>query len=294
MHREMWRLFKAAALGWWNDRAMSLSAAVAFFTVFSLAPMLLTAIAVAGLAFGREAAQGAVVAELGGMIGQDAGQAIETMIASASRVESGVWGTIIGILTFLVLVTGAVIELQDDLNIIWKVPPRPSYGFTDFIRIRVLSFTLVLGIGFLLLVSLVVDAGLSALGSYLEARFSGATVILWVLNNAFALAVATGLFAMIFKVLPNVPLTWGDVATGALTTALLFTAGKSLIGLYLGQSDLASSYGAAASVMTIMLWVYYSSMILLFGAEFTKAYAESRGSRQMSSPVGRTASSPLL
>ncbi|MCC2644166.1 MAG: hypothetical protein K0S45_4579, partial [Nitrospira sp.] len=244
MHREMWRLFKAAALGWWNDRAMSLSAAVAFFTVFSLAPMLLTAIAVAGLAFGREAAQGAVVAELGGMIGQDAGQAIETMIASASRVESGVWGTIIGILTFLVLVTGAVIELQDDLNIIWKVPPRPSYGFTDFIRIRVLSFALVLGIGFLLLVSLVVDAGLSALGSYLEARFSGAMVILWVLNNAFALAVATGLFAMIFKVLPNVPLTWKDVATGALTTALLFTAGKSLIGLYLGQSDLASSYGA--------------------------------------------------
>jgi membrane protein len=294
MHREMWRLFKAAALGWWNDRAMSLSAAVAFFTVFSLAPMLLTAIAVAGLIFGREAAQGAVVAELGGMIGQDAGQTIETMIASASRVESGVWGTIIGILTFLVLVTGAVIELQDDLNIIWKVPPRPSYGFTDFIRIRVLSFALVLGIGFLLLVSLVVDAGLSALGSYLEARFSGATVILWVLNNAFALAVATGLFAMIFKVLPNVPLTWGDVATGALTTALLFTAGKSLIGLYLGQSDLASSYGAAASVMTIMLWVYYSSMILLFGAEFTKAYAESRGSRQMSSPVGRAASSPLL
>ena len=280
MHREMWRLFKAAALGWWNDRAMSLSAAVAFFTVFSLAPMLLTAIAVAGLAFGREAAQGAVVAELGGMIGQDAGQTIETMIASASRVESGVWGTIIGILTFLVLVTGAVIELQDDLNIIWKVPPRPSYGFTDFIRIRVLSFALVLGIGFLLLVSLVVDAGLSALGSYLEARFSGATVILWVLNNAFALAVATGLFAMIFKVLPNVPLTWRDVATGALYTALLFTAGKSLIGLYLGQSDLASSYGAAASVMTIMLWVYYSSMILLFGAEFTKAYAESRGSRQ--------------
>jgi membrane protein len=280
MHWAMWHLFKAAALGWWNDRAMSLSAAIAFFTVFSLAPMLLTAIAVAGLVFGREAAQGAVVDELGGMVGQDAGQAIETMIASASDIGSGILGTIIGVLTFLVLVTGAVIELQDNLNIIWKAPTPASYGVADFVRTRILSLTLVLGIGFLLLVSLVVDAGLSALGSYLEARFSGAALILWLLNNVFALTVATGLFAMIFKVLPNVALTWGDVAAGALTTALLFTVGKSLIGLYLGQSNIASSYGAAASVMTIMLWVYYSSMILLFGAEFTKAYAESRGSRK--------------
>jgi membrane protein len=181
MHWAMWRLFKAAALGWWNDRAMSLSAAIAFFTVFSLAPMLLTAIAVAGLVFGREAAQGAIVTELGGMVGQDAGQALETMIASASDVGSGILGTAIGLLTFVVLVTGAVIELQDDLNIIWKAPTPTSYGLTDFVRTRVLSLALVLGIGFLLLVSLVVDAGLSALGNYLEARFSGATVILWVL-----------------------------------------------------------------------------------------------------------------
>jgi len=209
------------------------------------------------------------------------------MLASAADVGSGIVGTTIGVLTFVVLVTGAVIELQDDLNIIWKAQPQTSYGFTDFIRTRVLSLALVLGIGFLLLVSLVIDTALSALGSYLEARFSGATVILWVLNNAFALAAATGLFAMIFKILPNVDLTWRDVATGALTTALLFTAGKFLIGLYLGQSNIASSYGAAASVMTIMLWVYYSSMILLFGAEFTKAYAESRGSRQRRSTRNR-------
>jgi len=221
------------------------------------------------------------------MLGQDAGRSIEVMLASAADVGSGIVGTTIGVLTFVVLVTGAVIELQDDLNIIWKAQPQTSYGFTDFIRTRVLSLALVLGIGFLLLVSLVIDTALSALGSYLEARFSGATVILWVLNNAFALAAATGLFAMIFKILPNVDLTWRDVATGALTTALLFTAGKFLIGLYLGQSNIASSYGAAASVMTIMLWVYYSSMILLFGAEFTKAYAESRGSRQRRSTRNR-------
>jgi membrane protein len=143
-----------------------------------------------------------------------------------------------------------------------------------------LSLAFVLGISFLLLVSLVIDAALSAVGSYLETSFSGATVILWIVNSTLALVVATLLFGMIFKILPDVDLTWRDVAAGALVTALLFTVGKVLIGLYLGQSNIASSYGAAASLMTIMLWVYYSSLILLFGAEFTKAYAESRGSQQ--------------
>jgi membrane protein len=259
---------------------MSLGAAIAFFTVFSLAPMLLAAIAIAGLAFGREAAQGAVVGELGGMIGPEPASALEAMIASAGNFESGIIGTSIGVVTFLVLVTGAVIELQDDLNLIWKVQQSGSYGVRAFIRTRLLSLAFVLGIGFLLLVSLVVDAALSAVGSYLEASFSGATVILWILNSLVALLVATLLFGMIFKILPDVDLTWRDVAAGALVTALLFTIGKVLIGFYLGQSNIASSYGAAASLMTIMLWVYYSSLILLFGAEFTKAYAESRGSRR--------------
>ena len=280
MLAETWRLIKTAALGWWNDRAMSLGAAIAFFTVFSLAPMLLAAIAIAGLVFGREAAEGALLAELGGALGKDAASAIERMIASAANVGSGVVGTTVGIVTFLVLVTGAVIELQDDLNIIWKVESRGSYGIADFFRTRLLSLTLVLGIGFLLLVSLVVDTALSAVGSYLEASFAGATVVLWILNTTLAFVVATLLFGMIFKILPDVDLTWGDVAAGSLVTALLFTVGKILIGFYLGQSNIASSYGAAASIMTILLWIYYSSLILLFGAEFTKAYAESRGSRQ--------------
>jgi membrane protein len=278
MVRETGRLLKAAAIGWWNDRAMSLGASIAFFTIFSLAPMLLAAIAVAGLAFGREAAQGALVSELGGVLGQDAAKAIETMIASAAHVGSGIIGTTIGLTTFLVLVTGAVIELQDDLNLIWKVQPQGPYGLAAFIRTRLLSLALVLGIGFLLLVSLVVDTTLSAVGAYLYAYFSGATVLLWTINNAVSFAVATALFAMIFKILPDVDLTWRDVGTGAVVTALLFTGGKFLIGLYLGRSNIASSYGAAASIMTIQLWVYYSSLILLYGAEFTKAYAESRGS----------------
>lgn len=280
MLSETWQLLKVAFAGWWNDRAMSLGASIAFFTVFSLAPMLLAAIAVAGLAFGREAAQGAIVAELGGMIGNNEASFLETMIASAGNVGSGIIGTAVGIVTFLLLVTGAVVELQDDLNIIWKAKPPASYGVMSFVRTRLVSLALVLGIGFLLLVSLVIDTGLTALGSYLEANFSGATIILRFLNSLVAFAVATLLFAMMFKLLPSVEIQWSDVWTGALVTALLFTLGKFLIGYYLGKSNVASSYGAAASIITILLWIYYSSLILLFGAEFTKAYAESRGSRR--------------
>ncbi|MBJ6123989.1 YihY/virulence factor BrkB family protein [Microvirga splendida] len=280
MFSDTWRLLKVAFAGWWNDRAMSLGASIAFFTVFSLAPMLLAAIAVAGLVFGREAAQGAIVAELGGMIGNNEASFLESMIASAGNVGSGIIGTAVGIVTFLLLVTGAVVELQDDLNIIWKAKPPASYGIMSFIRTRLVSLALVLGIGFLLLVSLVIDTGLTALGSYLEANFSGATIILRFLNSLVAFAVATLLFAMMFKLLPAVEIQWSDVWTGALVTALLFTLGKFLIGYYLGKSNVASSYGAAASIITILLWIYYSALILLFGAEFTKAYAESRGSRK--------------
>jgi membrane protein len=280
MQREFWQLVKEAAAGWWWDRAMSLGAAIAFFTVFSLAPMLLAVIAVAGLVFGREAAQGAIVSELDGLLGGTAAQTIEGLIASASNVESGIIGTVVGGVTFLVLVTGAIIELQDDLNIIWKVERTGGSGISEFVRIRVLSLTLVLGFGFLLLVSLIIDAGLTALGSYLEASFSGATVILQILNGAVAFGIAVLLFAMIFKILPDVELTWRDVAMGSVVTGLLFTIGKSVIGWYLGSSNVASSYGAAASLITILLWIYYSSLILLFGAEFTKAYAQSRGSQK--------------
>jgi membrane protein len=275
----MGTLFRTALAGWWTDRAMSLGAAIAFFTVFSLAPMLLVAIGVAGLAFGREAAQGAVVQELGGLIGGQTGEALEQMIASAGQFEAGVIGIAVGITTFLFLVTGAIIELQDDLNIIWKVTPPANYGVAEFIRTRILSLTLIVGFGFLLMVSLLLDAGLTRLGAYLEAGFSGASVILRTLNSAVAFAIATLLFAMIFKILPAVELTWRDVWMGATVTAILFTAGKFAIGYYIGKSGVASAYGAAGSIVTILLWIYYSSLILLFGAEFTKAYAETRGSR---------------
>jgi membrane protein len=219
-------LLKTALVGWWNDRAMSLGASIAFFTVFSLAPMLLVAIAVAGLAFGREAAQDAIVAQLGGLAGGQTAAALEAMIASANNLGSGVIGIIIGVATFLFLATSAIIELQDDLNIIWKANPPSTYGISEFIRTRLLSITLVVGFGFLLMVSLILDAGLSWVGSYLEASFSGVTVILQILNSAIEFGIAALLFAMIFRILPAVPLTWRDVGMGAAMTALLFTAGQ--------------------------------------------------------------------
>ena len=268
-------LLKTALVGWWNDRAMSLGASIAFFTVFSLAPMLLVAIAVAGLVFGREAAQGAIVAQLAGLTGGQTAAALEGMIASASSFDAGVIGLLIGVATFLLLATGAIIELQDNLNIIWKAKPEQTFGIMAFVRTRLLSLTVVVGFGSLLMVSLILDAGLTWSGTYLEASFSGVTVILQILNSAIAFGIASLLFAM----LPAVPLTWRDVGMGAAMTALLFTAGKFVIGYYIGKSGVASAYGAAASIITLLLWIYYSSLILLFGAEFTKAYAENRGSR---------------
>ncbi len=271
------RLLTAAVMGWWADNAMSLGAAIAFYTVFSLAPMLLAVIAVAGLVFGQEAAQGAMVTQVGGLVGKDGAEAIQTMIASASNFGSGVLGTVVGVVTFLFLATGAIVELQNDLNIVWKVKPSERSGVLLFIRTRLLSLGLIVGFGFLLLVSLTVDAGLSAVGHYLSAAFSGAATLLHILNFVVSLAVTVLLFAAIFKILPDVDLGWRDVWIGAVITALLFTLGKFVIGLYLGRSNLTSSFGAAASVITILLWIYYSSLIVLFGAEFTKAYADAHG-----------------
>ena len=278
MLSEFLRLVRIAAAGWWNDRAMSLGASIAFFTLFSLAPMLLAAIYVAGIAFGHDAAQGAVVGELGGLLGEEAAQAIEAMIVGASDFGSGAVGTAVGLATFLVLATGAFVEIQDSLNLIWKAQPS-SLGILGLLRTRLLSLALVVGIGFLLLVSLLIDAAVSAAGAYLQSSLAGALALVQLLNSTVSFAVAALLFAMIFKVLPAVALTWRDVWTGALVTSLLFTLGKFLIGFYLGRSGIASGYGAAASVVTVMLWIYYAALILLFGAEFTKAYAETRGSR---------------
>jgi membrane protein len=274
-HADLPSLLRTALMGWWNDRALSLGAAISFYAIFSLAPVLLIVVSVAGLFFGREAAQGAIVAEIGGMAGVEPAAAVEAMIVGASDVGTSVIGTIIGIVTFFFLATGAFVELQDDLNIIWKVEPKAS-GFLALLRTRLLSLALVLSIGFLLLISLVLDAGLTAATGYVEQALPHSGTIISTLNFALSLLMAILLFALIFKILPDADIAWRDVATGAVITGVLFALGKLLIGYYLGQSGVASSYGAAASLVTLLLWVYYSSQILLLGAEFTKAYADHR------------------
>lgn len=256
---------------------MSLGASIAYYTVFPLAPMLLAVIAVAGLVFGEDAAQGAIVEEIAGLTGPSAAEAIRSTLASASNIGSGVIGTVLGALMLLVLVTGALVELQDSLNIIFRAELGARSGLVAFLRTRLLSFALILAIGFLLLVSLVIDAGLAAIGDYLAGVWAGVSAVLHAVNFIVGLVLRTALFGLIFKLLPDVELAWGDVAVGTFVTALLFTLGKVAIGFYLGKSDLPSTYGAAASIITILLWIYYSSQILLFGAEFTRVYAEQRG-----------------
>tara|TARA_R100000365_G_C2741484_1_gene70166 strand:- start:642 stop:1493 length:852 start_codon:yes stop_codon:yes gene_type:complete len=270
------KLLKTALAGWWNDRALSLGAAISFYTLFSMAPALLIVVSVAGLIYGRDAAQGAIVNEIGGLIGTEPAAAIEAMIASASDFGSSVVGTIVGFTIFLFLATGALVELQDDLNIIWKAPPPQKSTIIVLLRTRLLSLTLVVAIGFVLLVSLILDAGLSALIAYVPNVLPRSEALVFILNSAFALGMASLLFALIFKVLPDVAIGWRDVMVGAILTGFLFTLGKFLIGLYIGRSGVASSYGAAGSLVTILIWIYYSSQILLFGAEFTKAFADHR------------------
>jgi membrane protein len=270
-------LLKVTARSWWNDRAMSMGAAISFYTLFSLAPVLLLTIYIAGIAFGREAAQGAIIEQVSELIGIKGALAVSAMLKSASEVRGGLLGALAGIGAFFVFASGAFVELQDDLNIIWKTN-RPVYtGILALLHSRFLSLSLIGAIGFLLLVSLAIDAAISAAGGYLG-RF-GLGIAIEGANLIFALVASMALFALIFKLLPNARVAWRDVWIGATATGVMFLIGKFLIGIYLGQSDLASTFGAAGSLITILLWVYYSSQIVLFGAEFTKAYADWRASR---------------
>ncbi len=229
--------------------------------------MLLTTVAVAGLAFGREAAQGALVSELAALIGTTGAEALEGMLANAWAKGTGVLATIIGTVTFLVLMTGAFVELQDSLNLIWKAKPSSRNVGLDFVRSRLMSFAFLIGIGFLLLVSLALAAALAA---YLGNALPGWPTLLLAFNTALSLGSSTLLFATIFKVLPDAPVAWHDAWVGGIVTGLMFTLGKFPIGFYIGQTGVASAYGAAASIVTILLWIYYSSQIVLFGAEITK------------------------
>ena len=271
---------KEAFADWKDDNAPRLGAALAYYTVFSLAPLLVIAIAVAGLAFGHEAAQGRIVAEIQGLVGKAGAEAVQGMLESARKPSSSVWAAILGTITLILGAGGAFTELRGALNVVWEAPPKPSGGIWGAIRDRLLSFAMVLVLGFLLLVSLAMSAGLAAIHGFSVGLWPGAKVLLEIVNAVFSFAVVTVLFAAIFKLLPDTKIAWRDVWAGAATTAGLFTVGKTLIGLYLGKSSIASAYGAAASLAIILAWVYYAAQILFFGAELTQVYAHRHGSRR--------------
>jgi membrane protein len=269
-------LLRAAVAGWVGDRAPSMGAAMAYYMVFSLAPMLILVIAIAGLAFGQAAAQGAIVAQLGDLMGVEGAAALQAMIVSAGHKRAGIIATLVGTGTLLVASTAVFVELQAALNVIWKVRQRPRKALIAVAREQLVSLSLILALGFLLLVSLVLSAALTAFGQYLQGIFPGLPLMLRILHVALSFGIMTILFGMMFKILPDAAVAWQDVWIGAMTTALLFSLGKYLIGLYIGSSNVASTYGAAGALVIILLWIYYSAQILLFGAEFTKACADRR------------------
>ncbi|OGW46789.1 MAG: ribonuclease BN, partial [Nitrospirae bacterium GWC2_57_9] len=267
--KQLYELLKEAASQWSNDKSLKLGAALSYYTVFSLPPLLLIVIATAAFAFDEEAARGQIVAQFQGFIGKENAAFIETMIEQkAAAPERGLVATAIGLIVLLLGASGVFGELQDSLNTVWNVKPKPGAGLRHMIRTRLLSFSLILTIGFLLLVSLVLSAALAAFGAYLNRLWPGPPVINYLLqagNVLLSFALITALFAMLFKILPDARIAWRDVWLGASVTAVLFTAGKFLLGLYLGTSDVASAYGAAGSLIILLLWIYYSSQILFFG-----------------------------
>ena len=272
-------LLKETFKEWQEDKASRLAAALAYYTAFSIAPLFIIAIAIAAVVFGQEAAQGGIFQQLKDLIGPEGAAAVETMIENSRKPTEGTIATIISVVILLFGASGVFGQLQDSLNTIWEVAPKPGRGIMGFIKDRFLSFTMVLGIGFLLLVSLVLSAVLAGLSNFLGEVIPGLTLLWNTLNFFISFGVITVLFALIFRVLPDAKIAWGDVWFGAGITALLFTIGKSLIGLYLGNSSVGSTYGAAGSFVVLLLWVNYSAQILFFGAEFTQVYANKYGSR---------------
>ena len=271
------RTIRGAGRAWWDDDCTRLGASLSFYTLFAIAPVLLVATAIAGLVFGAEAVRGEIVGQLDHLVGREGALAVQSLLEGAAHRPAGILATVIGSITFLIASTGAFLELQVAFNTIWRVKPRAHGHLYAFVMDRVRSFGLVVAIGFLLLVSLLVTAALAALNAWLF-NLSPANALLGnILNTLVSIVVTSGLFAMLLRFLPDVRLRWRDVTTGAVVTAVLFTAGQQLIGLYLGQSTIATMYGAAASMMILLLWVYYSCQILLFGAEFTRVWAARHG-----------------
>ena len=276
--RDWLQLVKKAGIAWKDDYAPSMGAALSYYTVFSLAPLLLIVISVAGLIFGADAARGEIFGELSGMMGPQAAAAVEGMLASIRKPADSMTAAALGTGALLIGASTVFGELQDALDRIWRAPARTRSGLWTVLRTRLLSFGMILGVAFLLMVSLVAGAAVAALGKWWGGFFSGWEVALQVINATVGFALSTLIFAMIYKLMPRVKVRWRDVWVGALVTSILFTVGKFLIGLYIGKTGIASGFGAAGSIAIVFVWVYYSAQIFLMGAEFTWVYARTFGS----------------
>jgi membrane protein len=274
----LYQLLRDTILTCLSGNIVTQGAALSYYTFFAIAPLFLIVLAIAGLCFGHDAAQHELFNEVNGMVGKNGGEAIQSIVNAASRPKAGIWATVIAVGTLFVAATGVFIQLQNSLNLIWQVQQKKGFGLHGFIRHRLLSFAMVFGIGFLLLVSLVVSAALAALGNYLGNYFSGREILMKTLNFTVSLGIITFLFSMIFKFLPDVKIAWRHVWLGGFITAILFNLGKFLFGFYIGHSSTLSIYGAMGSLVVILLWVYYSALILFFGAALTRVYAQ-RGHR---------------
>jgi membrane protein len=277
---DLWGVIKAAVSGWVDDYAQSMGAALAYYTMFSIAPLLLIVISIAGLVFGDEAARGEIFIQLEGMLGALGALAVQGLLESVREPSESVTATVFSVVLLLIGATSVFGELQDALDRIWRAPVNAGRsGLWVLIRARLLSFGMILGIGFLLMVSLVASAALAALQKW-WGPVLGDWAVASIIDVALSFLVITAVFAMIYKIVPSVRIDWKDVWIGAATTSLLFTVGKFLIGVYIGRSGIASGFGAAASLVVVLVWVYYSAQIFLLGAEFTRAYAHKFGSRR--------------
>src|SRR5215216_2096545 len=288
-------LFKLSYQDWKEDKASRLSAALAYYTIFSLAPMLLIIIAVTGFFWSQDVVQSQVLNQIEGLVGAEGRTFVSDLLTSASNPAKGIVATIVGIITLLFGALGVFNELHNALNTIWEVKEEETKGFLQSIKkiifSRLLSFTMILGIGFLLLVSLVISAGLSAVQETIGNAIPVSEILLQLVNLVISIGVITVLFALIFKFLPDAEIAWRDVWLGAFVTAILFSLGKFLIGIYLGNSSVTSSFGAAGSLVLLLVWIYYSAQILFFGAEFTQVYANNYGSRIVSEAAEYTSPS---
>src|SRR5450755_2318436 len=273
------KVLKETASGWDEDNVARLAASLAYYTLLSIAPLIILAVAIAGLAFGQDAAREHIGGELASVVGSGAATAIQSIAKNAHTPGTGIFSIVVGVVVLLFGASGVFGELQSALNTVWDVAPKPGRGVWGLVKDRFFSFTLVVGVAFLLLVSLLVSAALTWVGQVFASSLPGGAAVWQILNFCISLAVVTALFGLMFKTLPDVNIKWREVWVGAAATAGLFTLGKFLLGLYLGSAGVSSAYGAAGSIVALVIWVYYSAQVLLIGAEFTEAHARRYGSR---------------